>query len=501
MSRLCLCLTAPTADGAVEQYRRYRDSADMAELRVDLMDPSERRKAVGLPALLGIPMILTIRLPEDGGRWGLGGETAAQREDLFIELLRAGGWRWIDLEHDRPLGRVVRAAEKAGCRVIRSVHDFEGSLIEKPVSGLAEMLRGMAADGAAAKMALSCRGSRHLLKLARLGLAAGDMEDKVILGMGEYGSPSRILAGRLGSAWTYASSVGGSDDPPAAAPGQYDPQTLQELYRYSSIDDATPLYAVIGNPIAHSRSPEIHNRWLRAHGLPGTYLPIRCDDAAAALETCDIWGISGLSVTVPHKERVLALCDYAGSAARRIGAANTLLRAGDGWRARNTDAGGFLSPLPGALGLNSAPDLKGMRALVIGAGGAARAAVHALDELGVRLVILNRSAGKAESLAAAVGADWGGLDESSAPLLRSGIDLAVQTGSAGMHPLEDINPLPWWDFTGCRLAYDMIYEPEETLFLQAARQAGVKTLNGSDMLVNQAKLQFELFTGVPVKDL
>ena len=80
-------------------------------------------------------------------------------------------------------------------------------------------------------------------------------------------------------------------------------------------------------------------------------------------------------------------------------------------------------------------------------------------------------------------------------MLNDGVELAVQTSAAGMHPLEGVDPLPWWDFRGCRLVYDMVYEPEETAFLRRAREAGVKTLNGAGMLENQARLQFELFTG------
>lgn len=480
----------------MSQLERFRTCIDMAELRVDLLDPDQRLMAEILPSRTDIPLILTIRLPEDGGKWGAAGESDEDRADLFLRLLGSGGWKWVDLEYNHPLPAVVRAAQDTGTRTICSVHDFEGTVAERPVSETAGLLRLMAKDGAIPKLALSCNSSRQLLSLARLAVATSDIEDKVILGMGEYGLPTRILAGRMGSAWTYASSLGGEHDPPAAAPGQLDPHTLQDLYRFSGIGPATALYAVTGNPVAHSRSPEIHNRWLSQSGLDASYILIRSDDAAAMLETCDIWGITGLSVTVPHKERALALCDYSGVLARSIGAANTLIRAGDGWRARNTDAGGFMAPLPEALGVDDISELRGMRALVIGAGGAARAAVHALSDAGVVLTILNRTVGKARILAEEVGACWGGLDESSSRLLEDEPDFCIQTTAAGMHPLEVVDPLPWWDFSGCRLVYDMVYVPAETLFLKRAREAGLKVMNGSKMLVNQARLQFVLFTGI-----
>ena len=468
----------------------------MAEMRLDLLNPSERLKVLDLPGLAGIPLILTIRLPDDGGLWGKYGESEKDRDILFMSLLESGAWTYIDLEHDRTMADVAAVADAGGTRIIRSMHDFDGTLLDLPVSDLAGMIRRMAEGGSIPKLAARCTGSRQLLALARTAIATESVGAKVILGMDEYGTPSRILADRFGSVWTYASVPGGPGEAPAAAPGQLDPKTLESLYRFSDINKSTPLYAVIGDPIAHSLSPIIHNGWLRSAGLKGTYLPIRADDIAALLETCDIWGLRGLSVTVPHKEKALALCDYSGYPARRIGAANTLLRAGDGWRARNTDAAGFLEPLPDAMGLGSVEELQGKKALILGAGGAARAAVYALIDAGMKLVILNRTIDKARRLAEETGQAWGPLSDEALPLLEGGIDLLVQTTSVGMHPNENADPAPWLNPRECSLVYDMIYEPVETVLLARARSAGVRTLNGSGMLEAQARLQFEMFTGI-----
>jgi 3-dehydroquinate dehydratase/shikimate dehydrogenase len=468
----------------------------MAEVRLDLADPAERPGFDKLPALARVPLILTLRLPPDGGRWGKSGETEKEREAMMVRLLESGGWAYVDLEYDRPLDRVVSAARKAGTAVIRSIHDFSGKLLEHPPARLAGMIRDLAADGYIAKAAALCRGSRQLLTLARAALATESVDKKVLLGMGDFGTPSRILAQRLGSLWTYA-SVPENGNAPQAAPGQLDPEVLKSLYRFRSIARGTPLFAVAGDPVAQSRSPFIHNSWLKDSGLPGTYLPVRTDDLGALLEICDIWGISGLSVTVPHKERALAISDCSGTLERKIGAANTLLRAGDGWRARNTDAPGFMACLPDALGLADISGLKGLRALIIGAGGAARAAAHALSDAGVKLVILNRSESRARILAGETGGEWGPLSADSYPLIRNGVDIAVQTTSVGMHPNEGQDPIPWWNFEGCSLVFDMIYKPAVTILLARARDAGVNTMNGSAMLEEQARIQFELFTGRP----
>jgi 3-dehydroquinate dehydratase/shikimate dehydrogenase len=495
VSSLCLCLTESSYEGSLSQLNRYRPYIGMVEMRLDLLDPTERIKAADLPFTAGMPTILTIRLPDDGGNWGKKGETEDEREELLITLLRTGQWTYVDLEYNRLMEKVAVAANDAGTRVIRSRHDFKGTMLDLPVSELAGIVRGMGEDGSIPKLAVCCTGSRQLLTLARTALATESQESKVLLGMGEFGTPSRILAERLGSAWTYTSANGRGKDAPLAAPGQLDPASLQNLYRYSKINQSTPLYAIAGDPISHSQSPRLHNNWLQSAELEGTYLPIRVDDIAAFVETCDIWGIRGLSVTVPHKEKALALCDYSGHLARRIGAANTLLRAGDGWRARNTDAEGFVRPLPDAMELNSLDDLKGKRALIIGAGGAARAAVYALTDAGMNLIILNRTEEKARRLAEETGNQWGVLSEKSLPLLADGVDLAVQTTSVGMHPDVKSDPAPWWNPENCTLVYDMIYDPVETVFLSRARSAGVNTMNGSGMLEGQARLQFELFTG------
>lgn len=495
---VCLCLTAPTFDGIKKQIERYRAYFDMAELRADLLTPVERRRIGEIPAVVGeeIPLILTARLPEDGGQWGLFDETLDDREAFLIESLEAGGWSYVDLEYNRPMANVVAAASATQCRVIRSRHDFSGNLLSMPPKKLSEILRDMAEGGCIPKLAVSCKNSRGLLSLARTALAAEDVFDKVLLGMEEYGAPTRILAQRLGSAWTYTSSAGLPGDPPAAAPGQIDPETLQKLYRFYDIDSSTPLYGIAGNPVSHSLSPKIHNQWLQDAGLPGTYVPFLTDDLNALLELCDLWDLTGLSVTVPHKKTALLSAYRAESLAEDIGAANTLIRSADGWEARNTDADGFLAPLPEAFGVDGLENLKGLRAVVLGAGGAARAAVHALSTTGFEVTVLNRTESKAQELAQEVGGTALPLSAEVLPLL-SGTDLVVQTTTVGMHPNESGDPIPWWDFSGCRLVYDMIYAPEETVLLHRARNAGIRTLNGSGMLEAQARSQFALFTGIP----
>ena len=491
MSVICLILNAPDIEGAALQVEENRRYINLAEMRVDLLKPSERARAAELSEKIRIPLILTIRLAEDGGRWGMNGESEAERIDLFLTLLNSAPWSFVDLEGNRPLSEVRRAAEAAGVEIIRSVHDFSDGLLSGPVPALANLIRRLGDEGDIPKIAAHCADGAALLNFARAALATETLDKKILIAMGEYGGPSRILSQRYGSLWTYAISTETTE----IQQDQLQPKVLEEIYRFREIDSSTPLFAVLGNPIAHSKSPIIHNHWLQNLGMGGVYIPIRTDNLAATLELCDIWNISGLSVTTPHKRMALTLADFASDLTRKIGSANTLIRTPGGWRAENTDAEGFLQSLKKGMNIDSEEELRGRRALIIGAGGSARAVVYALSTIGMKLIILNRNIAKAQSLAEEFKIEWGPLDKRALPKLASGIFLAVQTTSLGMPPNEEIDPIPWWNPTGCSFVYDVIYGISETPFLKRARSAGCRTIGGFGMLEAQARLQFGLFTG------
>ncbi|MCG8453805.1 MAG: type I 3-dehydroquinate dehydratase [Spirochaetales bacterium] len=492
MSKICLTIAESSLEQASQVLHFQRPWIGMAELRVDALSPHERPMAASWSQQQDVPLILTLRREQDGGFFAP--EEEEQRCQLFCQLLQEGSWAYADVEWDEAPSQVLSMATASGVALIRSLHDFTAKTLNSDRGQLVSLINHMSQDGAMAKLALCCESSCDLLSLARLAIALEEGAEKVLLGMGEFGQISRIFPQAFGSKWTYATATKEGN---LAQLGQLTPQILQELYRCCSYEKGQPLFAVVGNPIAHSKSPQIHNQWFQEEGLNGHYIPLRSDDLGATLETCDLLGVKGLSVTVPHKETALWRADVPGDLARRIGAANTLLRGGDGWRARNTDAHGFLAPLPQALGLTSREDLRGMRALVIGAGGAARAVVQALSDAKVRMVILNRREEKARELLETIPHElrmgWGNLSQDSASLLGDELNFAVQTTPVGMHPHELENPLPWWNFSGISLAYDLIYEPEESCFLAQAKAHGVATLNGRSMLEAQARCQFEMF--------
>ncbi|RYD58876.1 MAG: shikimate dehydrogenase [Sphingomonadales bacterium] len=256
-----------------------------------------------------------------------------------------------------------------------------------------------------------------------------------------------------------------------------------------------PYAEVIGDPIAHSKSPSIHGFWLEALGLEAEYrkthvTPEGLADYIEARRNDLAW--RGCNVTIPHKQAILDLVEDRGGVRQSIGAINTVIRAEDGALiGTNTDAGGFYAPIAGL-------DLEGRHAVVIGAGGAARAILFALSKVGIgRVTVFNRNVLKAAALVASFGLK-GDAVPLGAPLPPA--DLLVNAsalGMAGQPSLDiDLSPLPEH-----ALVYDAVYAPLETALLAQARDRALDTVDGLEMLIGQAALAFELFFGAePPRD-
>ena len=484
--RLVLSLTSDTLEGDLHILRRYQGLVDAAELRGDFLRPEELSSLHHFPARAGLPVILTIRRKRDGGRW-----RGAESERLrCLESALHGGYRYVDLEEDLPGQELAEAARAGGCTVIRSFHDPRGV-----PEDLSRRVRALARHPAElAKAAVTPRDTRDLVTLVRTALELREQPgERVLIAMGERGLFSRVLASRLGSGLTYCSAP----ELTAAAPGHLDPSRLVELYRLRSIDRGTLLCGVIGRPIAHSRSPEIHNRGYAALGLNAVYLPFLVDQIEAFLTLAELLGIHGLSVTMPFKQAVIPFLSEQDPRLAVIEACNTLVRRpaqadGGGWYGTNTDAEGFLEPIR-----RRAPEVLARpgRAAVIGAGGAARSVLYALSGAGVPTLVLNRSPDKAAALGRRFGCEWGGLDGAGLSRLEHYSELIVQATGAGMEPQAEVDPLPAYRFRGTETLYELIYASEETPMLRRARTAGCRIISGFDMLVAQAREQFRLHTG------
>lgn len=253
------------------------------------------------------------------------------------------------------------------------------------------------------------------------------------LAMGEEGEVSRLLAGKFGSWLTFGSVEEGAE----SAPGQPTVRELNEVFDARNIEASTPTYGVIGNPVAHSRSPVLHNMALRKNCAGGVYVRYLVEDLAGFLSNSPFNQnhYSGFSVTIPHKEEALRVCDHADPLAARIGAVNTLIRDASGTlKGYNTDCDAAMDAIEAELNSRS---LSGKAVVVIGAGGAGRAiAMGAKDRGASRITIANRSVEKAQALASDIGENCLGisLDE-----LNSGStvgDVLANSTSVGMAPNE-----------------------------------------------------------------
>jgi 3-dehydroquinate dehydratase/shikimate dehydrogenase len=448
-----------TADTMAE-LRAGRDRAvfgDLVELRVDGVRDLDVAGALEGRAR---GVIVTCRPVWEGGRFD-GSEH--ERLNILSQAIRLGA-EYVDVEWRADRGSLPRGDRTA---LVLSHHDFDGVPAD-----LADRVRAMRAERAdVTKVAVTAKRLTDCLTLKDAVAGGGRY---VAIAMGASGQITRLWPSWIGSCWTF----GG-----CAAPGQMSGRELAGTYRVQHTTAASAVYGVVGLPLAHSASPAMHNAAFAAAGLDAVYLPIETADADELLAVADAIGLRGASVTAPLKRTLFERTRPASPLPRQLGAVNTLRRSGRGWEADNFDVAGFLAPLDRRPG-----GLRGRRAVVLGAGGAARAAVWALKANGAHVEVAARRAGEAARLAA---------------------DLQVSTSSwppaAGWHLLVNATPVGTWphveespmarELVAGDLVYDLVYNPLETTLLRWARAAKSETIGGLEMLVSQACRQFEWWTG------
>lgn len=270
------------------------------------------------------------------------------------------------------------------------------------------------------------------------------------------------------------------------------------------IKGTTQLLGVIGHPIAHSLSPVMHNAAIAELGVDFIYvpLPIAPENLAAAVKGFEAIGLHGFNVTIPHKQAIMPLLNEISPVAQDIGAVNTVCRTERGWYGTNTDAEGFLAPLRQLL-----PDWKQINALILGNGGAARAVVAGCAQLGCRSIqVVGRNHEKLQQFLESWHNSAAGIHLSvhgweKLPELLPTAGLVVNTTPIGMHPHEQASPLSATDLrqiTVGTIAYDLIYTPRPTVFLQQMQAHGAYVIDGLEMLVQQGAAALQLWLQQPV---
>ncbi len=250
------------------------------------------------------------------------------------------------------------------------------------------------------------------------------------------------------------------------------------------INATTEIYGILGNPVAHSLSPAMHNAAFTALGLNKAYLPFPVQDIAQAMTGLRALGIKGVSVTIPHKEAVLPYLDSIDPIAKKIGAVNTLIINNGAIHGANTDW------LGANRALSEKISLKGSSVLLLGAGGSARAIGFGLLEAGASLTIASRSPEKGRALAELCGCLWLPLTEAAS--ISS--DILINATSMGMGTQQDLLPVVKEALSNFKVVMDIVYAPLTTRLLHEAEQAGCQTINGLAMLLYQGVAQFELMT-------
>jgi 3-dehydroquinate dehydratase/shikimate dehydrogenase len=511
MGKLCVAIQARSPSELIERAEaalaESQPDSRFIELRIDSL-PKPASALPKIKELLGahheVTAIVTCRRKQFGG--GFDGALATEL-DLLTKAAQAG-CQIVDLEvesaeeaTDRQLDQFREKLRAAGTALLVSFHDFTRT---KHLDQAAKRIEAFNPDFV--KVVSTAKNLSDNLAVLRLIADVSRSAEVVGIAMGEEGLVSRILGLRSGAAFTFASYSEGPEkdqkdqDPKlATAPGQVSLRTLRDLYRADQLDRATRLFGVAGNPIAHSLSPLMQNTAFRRENINAVLVPLKTRTVDDLLALVRELPLAGVAVTMPLKQDVLPhlanpVAVKPAPLTHRIGACNTLRTGADGkLYGFNTDLDGVIRPLERRL------KLKGARIAVLGAGGAARAAVFGLVNQGAEVFIVNRTHENAVALA----------KESKAKALKrehfadSHFDVLINSTPCGMAGNKQALPPPFDNGTkelNASLVFDMVYNPMETPLLKLAKERGIPVITGLEMFVQQGARQFEIWTGKPAPE-
>ncbi len=478
--KICVSVCAETADELFQQVKLAEEFADIVEIRFDCLDKEEFSKVWKQPAS-NIPELTTFRPKNQGGQRILTNEER-------VEFWNSGNQTlWGDLEFDAfEIGITLTPK-----MMINSFHDFNGipvnlyEIYEKIKDNHPQVI----------KIAVQTKDITDTIQIWKL-LKKAKAENKEIIpiAMGESGKWTRILGLAYGSFMTYASL----DAEKATAPGQVTAKDLHEIYRAKELNEETEVFGILGSNTSVSMSPYIHNTAFKFHELNSVFLPLQVHNLdefitrMVKLETREIdVNFKGFAVTIPHKQSIIKHLDYLDETAEKIGAVNTVKIIDGKFHGFNTDAHGFIEPLKNIYG-----DLKGARVALLGAGGSARACLYALQKNGAKVTIFARDVEKSKALS-----DEFGVEIKEFPIstdkIGSTYDIIINSTPLGMRgKAEGQTPLTADQLKGAKLAYDLVYIPQETQFLKEAKLANVQTIGGLEMLLSQAVEQQRIWTNL-----
>ncbi len=476
LPRICIAMGFPTVEELLAHARREaQDGETFFEFRLDYLPHPEEALGWIQEFLRTSPqctVLATCRRHQNHGNF----QGSIEEQLRILDGAIAHGAAAVDVEIETAEMPGLNLEElRARTWLIVSWHHFQATPALTPV-----MKRMMRVPADAYKIVTTARKSSDIQRV--LSLVDGHPPTPlVVLTMGETGFPTRVLSPLHGGLYTYAAPNACE----GTASGQVSARHLRQLYRVDRLTRDARVYGVIADPVRHSLSPVVHNRAFQTRRIDAVYLPFLVEgralrdyfDFAAKLP------VAGFSVTIPHKQRVMRYLEVIDPLARRIGAVNTVWRKAGKWRGTNTDAQGITGPLARRLRLARSS------VLLVGNGGAARAAAFALREAGAKLSLTGRNPDRIRSLARIC--DGEAVTPERAE--KADFDAVVHATPVGMHPKTD--GCFFRDRVPGRVVFDMVYNPLETTLLKRAVEQGAEVIAGAEMFLEQAAAQFEIWTG------
>jgi 3-dehydroquinate dehydratase/shikimate dehydrogenase len=483
IGKVCVAIIGSTAAEMIEKANSVVKETPFLEFRLDYLEkplaalPKFKQFFADNTAAIGIA---TCRRAANGGKFA--GALAAEME--ILNKAASSGFHIVDLELESAESLKKGELQKlrdTGVALIVSHHDFNAT---KDLDKIYERIEPFQPDFV--KIVPTAKHLADNVTLMRFIERMNEKANVIGICMGDAGIISRVLSLRAGSAFTFAAATQGEE----TGPGQIAARTLIETYRIDQVDAATKVYGVAGNPIKSSLSPVMMNTAFRRETVNAVYLALQATKVNDLLKVVSEIPIQGLSITMPHKQEIMEHLENTDPLSAKIGACNTVLRAQDGkLYGFNTDVAGIVGPLEKRM------SLRGAKALVLGAGGAARAAVFGLRDKGAEVFILNRTAETAQKLARQSGSKTIKKDA----VAKTAFDVIINATPIGMaghkgSPLLDPKDL------NTKLVFDLVYNPIETPLIRQARQLGIPFITGVEMFVQQGARQFEIWTGKPAPE-
>ena len=475
LPRICIALGLPDVPTLLDHARREAEAGEtFLEFRLDFLDhPCQGADAIRgfLDQFPDLIVVATCRRHQNHGKFN----GSIEEQLAILDRAVSNGAQAIDIEIETAEAAEDRLSYFRGrAQVVVSYHNYEAT---PPMDTILGRVMKMQAD--VYKVVTTARKPSDNLRV----LAAAKALPKsrlVVLAMGELGFPTRVLSPVFGGVYTYATPMQAE----GTAAGQVSARFLRHLYRVEKLRKSAKIYGVIADPVRHSISPAVHNRAFQSRRVDAVYLPFLVSPAylrdffamAAKLP------LTGFSVTIPHKQKIIRYLDAVDPLARRIGAVNTVWRKAGKWRGTNTDVAGITVPLAKILRLQNAS------VLIVGNGGAARGAACALSDAGAKITLVGRNADRVRALSKVCGAEALGREQ----LGSRHFDILVHATPLGMYP--HVNECFFQGEVPAEVVFDMVYNPLETRLGQRAREQGKTVIPGLEMFLEQAAQQFELWT-------